>query len=145
MVYTLLKCGEHLHGRVIALGGDVYTRKLVPVANQESERSCISVFVVMYFVVMYFCVCGHVFCGHVFLCLWSCISVFVVMYFVVMYFCVCGHVFLCLWYHFCLFLRFLLDFKTVLFFWSLCCVSFDLRIMITPLLSSNYSKSKIYL
>ena len=82
MVYTLLKCGEHLYGRVIVLGGDVYTRKLVPVTNQESERSCISVFVVMYF-----CVCGHVF-----LCLWSCISVFVVMYF-----CVCGHVFLCLW------------------------------------------------
>ena len=56
MVYTLLKCGEHLYGRVIVLGGDVYTRKLVPVTNQESERSCISLFVVMYF-----CVCGITF------------------------------------------------------------------------------------
>jgi hypothetical protein len=43
------KIHDHKHRN--ALGGDVYTRKLVPVANQESERSCISVFVVMYFVV----------------------------------------------------------------------------------------------
>jgi hypothetical protein len=86
-------------------------------------RSCISVLVVMYF-----CVCGHVF-----LCLRSCISVLVVMYF-----CVCGIAFAS-------FYNLLLDFETVLFFWSLCCVSFfDLRILITPLLSSNYSKSKIY-
>jgi hypothetical protein len=26
-----------------------------------------------------------------------------------------------------------------LFFWPLCCLSFDLRILITPLVSSNFS------